>query len=728
MSQAPTTPPADDEIDLGRLFGLLIDHKWWIVGITALFATIGVVYALLATPVYRAETLVQIEDAAPSMNPLSDVTSMLGSEPPSQAEIEIIHSRMVLGKAVDLLNLELNVAPQRLTLVGDFLARRGVERPAFAEGWASVWAGEGISVSEMPMTDEMRGKVFELEVLDDARYALYAEGERIGEGRAGEQSSFAEGAVSLRVAEINAPAGARFDLSRTTRMQAFIGLRSRLTITEKGNETGILNWSLEGSDPASLKRILNTVADIYAAQNVRRQSEEARKSLEFLKGQVPNVRQELREAENSLNRYRSQQESVDVSLETKAVLERLVNLESQINELDFTESEISRRFTPSHPTYSALLEKKAQLERERAKLEERVNAMPETQQEILRLSRDVKVGQEIYVQLRNKVQEMEIAVASTVGNVRILDNAEVLPGTVAPKRPLIVVLATMLGGMLSVGLVLVRGLLRRGVEAPEQLEELGLNVYTTVPLSEEQSLLSRRIKRKQDKRGQSVSTDVLARRAPADLSIEALRGLRTSLHFAMLEAGDNRLVITGPSPGIGKSFVSSNLGAVCAQGGQRVLIVDADLRKGHVHTTFGGKSEGGLSELLTGKLELDAVLRDTGVEGLSYVSRGMAPPNPSELLMNAAFSDFLAQVSERFDLVIIDTPPVLAVTDPAIVASQCGTTLMVARFQVNPVKEMDIARQRLAASGVMVKGCVLNGMQRKAATSYGYGYYNYAYN
>lgn len=728
MSQAPNTPPADDEIDLGRLFGLLIDHKWWIVGITALFAAIGVAYALLATPVYRAETLVQIEDAAPSMNPLSDVTNMLGSEPPSQAEIEIIRSRMVLGKAVDLLNLELSVVPQRLPVIGDFLARRRVERPAFAQGWGSVWAGEGIAISEMPMTDEMRGKVFELEVLDDARYALYAEGERIGEGRVGELASFEAGALSLRVGEINAPAGARFDVSRTSRMQAFIGLRSRLAISEQGNETGILNWSLEGSDPASLKRILNTVADIYVSQNVRRQSEEARKSLEFLKGQVPKIRQELRDAENSLNRYRSQQESVDVSLETKAVLERLVNLESQLNELDFTESEISRRFTPSHPTYSALLEKKAQLERERTKLEERVNAMPETQQEILRLSRDVKVGQEIYVQLRNKVQEMEIAVASTLGNVRILDNAEVLPGTVAPKRPLIVVLATLLGGMLSVGLVLVRGLLRRGVEAPEQLEEIGLNVYTTVPLSEEQTKLSQRIKRKQDKHGQSVSKDVLARRAPADLSIEALRGLRTSLHFAMLEADDNRMVITGPSPGIGKSFVSTNLGAVCAQGGQRVLIVDADLRKGHVHTTFGGKSEGGLSELLTGKLEFDAVLRDTSVEGLSYVSRGMAPPNPAELLMHAAFSDFLAQASERFDLVIIDTPPVLAVTDPAIVASQCGTTLMVARFQVNPVKEMEIARQRLAGSGVTVKGCVLNGMERKAATSYGYGYYNYAYN
>ncbi len=695
--------------------------------ITLSITLIGGSYALLATPVYRAETLVQIEDRAGSMNPLSDVTNMLGSEPPSQAEIEIIRSRMVLGKAVDLLNLDLKVKPHRLPVIGDFLVRRGIERPGFAQGWDSVWADEGISVTEMPLTDEMRGEVFELEVLNDTQYALYLEGKRLGEGLVGELSSFSNGDVALRVGAIQAAAGARFDVFRITRMREFVSLRDRLSISEQGHNTGILHWSLEGTNPEALKRILNTVADMYVSQNMRRQSEEVRKSLEFLKGQMPKVRQELRQSENNLNRYRSQQESVDVSLETKAVLERLVNLESQLNELELLESEISRRFTPSHPTYSALLDKRAQLERERVKLGQQVNTLPETQQEILRFSRDVKVGQEIYVQLRNKVQEMEIAVASTIGNVRILDDAEVLPGTVAPKRPLIVVLATLLGGMLSVGLVLVRGLLKRGVEAPEQLEELGLNVYTTVPLSEEQGKLSRRIKRKQDKQGQSVSTDVLAGRAPADLSIEALRGLRTSLHFAMLEAKDNRLVITGPSPGIGKSFVSTNLGAVCAQGGQSVLIVDADMRKGHVHTAFGGLSEGGLSELISGKCSLDEVIRSSQVPGLSYISRGMLPPNPAELLMHAAFSDVLAEVSERYDLIIIDTPPVLAVTDPAIVASQCGTTLMVARFQLNPPKEVEVARQRLADNGVVVKGCVLNAVERKAAASAEYGYYNYVY-
>ncbi|MDN3554928.1 polysaccharide biosynthesis tyrosine autokinase [Halomonas maura] len=728
MSDASRSPsPADDEIDLGRLFGLLLDHKWWIIGTTLLFTLVGVTYALLATPVYRAEALVQVEEDSPGMNPLDDVTSMLGGEPPSQVEIEIIRSRMVLGDAVNLLNLDVVVEPQRLPLVGDFLVRQGIERPGFAEGWASTWAGDRIAVSEMPVTDAWRGKPLELEVLEGDRYRLYFDGESLGEGQAGQLESFENGEVSLRVTELTAAPGARFTITHVKHMTAFLDLRSQLAINEQGTETGILNWSMTGPEPEVLQTTLNTVADIYVSQNVRRQSEEARKSLEFLDEQVPKVRGDLRAAENSLNAYRTDQDSVDLSLETQAVLERLVSLESQLNELEFTEAEISRNFTPGHPTYAALLDKKQQLERERAKLNEQIDGLPETQQEILRLQRDVEVSQEIYVQLLNKVQEMEIAEASTVGNVRILDQAATLPEPVKPNKPLIVMVATLLGGMLAVGGVLLRAAFHRGVEAPEQIQATGLSVYATVPLSEEQGKLVKRIKRRKEARSSTVATAVLAERSPADTSVESLRGLRTSLHFAMLEAGNKRLMITGPSPGIGKSFIAVNLGAVCAQAGQRVLVVDADMRKGHIHHAFGHPSEGGLSDLLSAKSSPEEQIRSTSIDGLDYLARGTAPPNPSELLMGDRFTAFLEEAEEKYDLVIIDTPPVLAVTDAAVVGAQCGTTLMVARFQLNPAKELTIARERLESAGVTVKGAILNAMERKAATSYGYGYYSYSY-
>lgn len=716
---------ADDEIDLGRLFGLLLDHKWWIIGITAAFAVAGVAYALLATPVYRADALVQVEKKAGMSNPLEDVKSILGEQPSSDTEVGILRSRMVLGRAIDQQQLTLQVTPERLPVVGDFLVRHGVERPGFAE--ASVWAGERINVSLFQVSSDFIDKPFELTVLGDERYRLSLEGRSLGEGQTGVDEAFLDGAVNLRIAELHAGEGATFTLQKSSRLAVINDLRARFSVSQQGQDSGLLNLSLSDTDPQRAANVLDAISEVYLTQNIQRQAAEAEKSLAFLEQQAPQVRDQLREAEDHLNQYRTERDSVDLSLETQSILERIVDLEKQLNELSFTEAEISRRFTTSHPTYQALLEKKRQLQNERDQLEERVKTLPETQQQVLRMSRDVQVNQEVYVQLLNKIQEMKIARASTVGNVRILDDAAVQPAPVEPKKPLIVVLATLLGGMLAVGLVLVRGLLRRGVESPEQIEDAGLPVYATVPLSDEQSKLVKRVKRRNDKQGQDISTGILAERAPADTAIEAIRGLRTSLHFAMLEAGNNLLAITGPSPGIGKSFVSINLAAVCAQAGQKVLVVDADMRKGHVHHAFGGRSEGGLSELLSGKAVLADVIRRGGIEGLDYMSRGSAPPNPSELLMQESFSQFLADIREKYDLVVIDTPPILAVTDAAVIGKQCGTTLMVTRFQMNPVKELEIARRRLETTGVPVKGAILNAMERKAATSYGYGYYNYSY-
>ncbi|WP_016856644.1 polysaccharide biosynthesis tyrosine autokinase [Halomonas smyrnensis] len=720
-----SSAPADDEIDLGRLFGLLLDHKWWIIGITAVFAVAGVAYALLATPVYRADALVQVEKKAGMSNPLEDVKSILGEEPSADTEVGILRSRMVLGRAVDQQQLTLHVTPERLPVVGDFLVRHGMERPGFAE--ASVWAGEAINVVKFQVSPAFIGKPFQLTVLGEDRYRLSLEDRELGEGKAGTDESFLDGSVQLRVAELQAGEGANFTLQKSSRLAAINDLRSRFGVSQQGKDSGLLDLSLSDTDPQRAARVLDAVSEVYLTQNIQRQAAEAEKSLEFLENQTPQVREQLRQAEDQLNSYRTERDSVDLSMETQSLLERIVDLEKQLNELSFTEAEISRRFTTSHPTYQALLEKKQQLQNERDQLEERVDSLPETQQQVLRMSRDVKVNQEVYVQLLNKMQEMKIARASTVGNVRILDEAAVQPAPVEPKKPLIVVLATLLGGMLSVGLVLVRGLLRRGVESPEQIEDAGIPVYASVPLSDEQGKLVKRVKHRNDKGGQDISTGILAERAPADSAIEAIRGLRTSLHFAMLEAGNNLLAITGPSPGIGKSFVTINLAAVCAQAGQRVLVVDADMRKGHVHHAFGGRSEGGLSELLSGKAALADVTRSGSIDGLDYISRGSAPPNPSELLMQERFSQFLADIREQYDLVVIDTPPILAVTDAAVIGKQCGTTLMVTRFQVNPVKELEIAKRRLETTGVPVKGAILNAMERKAATSYGYGYYNYSY-
>ncbi len=713
-----------DQIDFAHLIGILIDQKWLIITCTAIFTFFGAAFAVLSTPIYRADALVQVEQASPG-NPLAEVTSLLAKEPPSQAEIEIIRSRMVLGHTVDILNLNLLVEPKRIPLFGGLLNRLGIERPEFAMGWGYTWAGETVSVTAMSVNDQYLGETFTLKVTTNNSFVLLYKGALLGEGQSGKNNEFLDGDINMMVESITAPMGAEFEIELIHRLTATTNLRDNLSIAERGKETGILQWGFTHTDPKLARVILRTIADIYVSQNVQRQSEEARNSLTFLTSQLPSIREELSAAEEQLNSYRIARDSVDLTLETQSVLERLVNIEARLNELSFSEAEISRRFTPSHPTYSALLEKKRQLQNERAGIETKIDSLPETQQAVLRLQRDVSVNQEVYVQLRNKVQEMQIAEASTVGNVRILDNAEVYPRPVAPNKKLILLIAMVLGCLVGLGLVRVRMLFKRGVETQDQIEALGIPVYATVPVSDDQQKLNRHRHKNENNIKQ---TSFLAQRNPADTSIEALRGLRTSLYFGMMEGNNKRVMITGPSPAVGKSFISINLAAVFAQMGQRVLAIDGDMRKGHLHTAFGDRSENGLSELLAGQIDLDNAIRQVeGMENLNYISRGVIPPNPSELLATPRMVELLDAVDDLYDLIIIDSPPILAVTDAAIIGERVGTTLMVVRFQLSAPKEIELARHRLESAGVKVKGAILNALTRTAASAYGYGFYHYSY-
>ncbi|EGQ9279537.1 polysaccharide biosynthesis tyrosine autokinase [Vibrio vulnificus] len=721
MNETMTTPQnrssvdnSSDEIDLGKLLGIIIDAKWFILVTTFLFAAGGVAVALLSTPIYKADALIQIEQKSSGgiSSLVGDMGELFSQESSATTEIEIIKSRMILGDTVDKFNLTTVAEPKYFPNVGKGLARL---------------AGKvnQIEVSRFDVPEYAQGMRHTLVVLDAEKktYQLVRGDEQVVlEGAEGELAKN-EG-YELFVSELRSHTGQEFSLGQRSRLEAIEWLKRNLAISERGKQTGILQLSFEGENRKQISALLNHISQTYFLQNVERNSAEAEKSLSFLKGHLPDIKNSLTTAEDSLNRFRQENESIDLGLEAKATLDVMVKLEAQLNELTFKESEISQRFTKDHPAYLSLLDKRTILLKERERLNQQVQKLPKTQREVLRMTRDVEVNQQIYIQLLNKVQELSIIKAGTVGNVRILDEAQSFAQPVKPKKPLIAVLATLLGGMLSVTLVLVKAALHRGVETPDQIEQIGLSVYASVPKSSLQLALAEKIKRK-GKYNQELA--LLAETNPADLSIEALRGLRTSLHFAMMEAKNNVLMISGPAPGIGKSFISTNFAAVAAKTGQKVLLIDADMRKGYLQQCFGLKWENGLSDLLAGKIDTATAVKHTEVDNLDILTRGQVPPNPSELLMHPRFKQLMEWASEHYDLVIIDTPPVLAVTDPSIVGSLAGTTLMVARFGQNTLKEIDVARSRFEQAGIEVKGIILNAIEKKASSSYGYGYYNYSY-
>ncbi|HCL8307613.1 TPA: polysaccharide biosynthesis tyrosine autokinase [Escherichia coli] len=699
-----------DEIDIGRLIGELIDHRKLIISITALFTLAAILYAVLSTPVYQANALIQVEQKQGNaiLNSLSQV--LPDAQPQSAPEIALLQSRMILGKTVDDLNLQIQAREKHLPLIGRGLARLSKDKEGEISISSLYLPPDGSDVPEI-----------ELVVKDNNHYTINT-GSDSFTGTVGEL--FEKNKIKIKVDKIDAEPGTTFRVRYLTKLKAITDLQDRFSVSDQGKDTGMLNLSLTGEDPDLIAKILDDISNNYLAQNIARQAAQDAKSLEFLNKQLPQVRTDLDSAEGKLNEYRKQKDSVDLSLEAKSVLDQIVNVDNQLNELTFRESEISQLYTKEHPTYKALMEKQKTLQEEKGRLNKKISSMPATQQEVLRLSRDVESGRAVYMQLLNRQQELNIAKSSAIGNVRIIDEAVTQPIPVKPKKVLTVLIGFILGAIISIGAVLIQIFLRRGIESPEQLEELGINVYATIPVSE--YLSKKRVKGiKQSKLDGSEVFLILEN--PADIAIEALRGLRTSLHFAMMEARNNVLMISGASPNTGKTFISTNLAAIIAQTGKSVLFIDTDMRKGYVHKLFNSSNENGLSDVLVGKTSPSDAVRKLTDAGFDFIARGMEPPNPAELLMHHRFDSLIKWASANYDLVIIDTPPILAVTDAAIIGNYAGTTLLVARFEENTAKEIEVSIKRFENSGVTVKGCILNGAMKKASNYYGYGYSHYGY-
>lgn len=714
VNQNSTQKSSDsfDIIDLGKLFGILLDHRWFIILTTTLFAILGVSYALLATPIYKTDSLIQVEKKSSGMPVLNtEMSDLFSSESPASTEIEIINSRMVLGETVDKLNLTTIATANHFPVIGKGIAR-------------ILGDTQHIQISRFAVPELSEPEAYTLTMLDEEQgtYRLTnSQGDIILDGRVGELSQ--QGQYRLFVTQITAKAGDSFTLQNISRLDAIQVLKKNLSISERGKQTGILQLTLSGENRADIEAILKDISQNYFLQNVERNSAEAKNSLVFLKKHLPEVKTQLTAAEDKLNRYRQNNESVDLTMEAQSTLDVMVSLESQLNELTFKESDISQRFTKQHPAYQSLLDKRKTLLSEKERLNKRIEKLPKTQREVVRMTRDVEVTQQIYIQLLNKVQELNIIKASTVGNVRIIDNAKSYSQAVKPQKPLIAVLATLLGGILAVGLVLLKTAMHRGIETPDQVEKIGLPVYASIPLSRSQIDLD-----KKKLRSLSIHDTLLTLSHPADLAIESIRSLRTSLYFAMMEAKNNILMVSGPSPSVGKSFVSANMAAVIGKVGQKVLVIDADMRKGRMGRQFNSSDKPGLSEYLSGQMALEHIVKSLDSEKLSFIPRGESPPNPSELLMHPRFKLLLDWASEEFDMVIIDTPPILAVTDAAIVGAHAGTTLIVGRFEQSTIKEVEITKQRFEHNGIEVKGFILNAVEKKAAAAYGgYGYYQYEY-
>jgi tyrosine-protein kinase Etk/Wzc len=525
----------------------------------------------------------------------------------------------------------------------------------------------------------------------------------------------------LQVARLVARPGTQFILRRASTLGTIDQLQNALVIAEKTKQSGVIGVTLDGADSKRIAEIINTIAAAYVQQNIDRKSAEAEHTLAFLDQQLPQLRKQLDEAEDRYNEFRNRKGTVDLTEESRLLLQQIVDNKTKLVDLQQQRIEMTQRFSESHPAVVALSSQIASLQAQQEQFNKHVMTLPDTEQSALRLLRDVRVDTELYTNLLDSAQQLRIVKAGQVGNVRVVDYAVAEDSPVKPKRVVVVALAAALGLIAGTAAAFVKRALFGGIEHSEEIEQaLGLPVYATVPHSEAQVRLNHGIRRG------SGGQHVLASSASHDVAIEGIRSLRTALQFGLLDVSNNVLVITGPRPEVGKSFMSVNLAAVLASGGKRVMLIDADMRRGDLHGYFGVARQPGLSDVIAGREAESAVLRNV-LPGLDVLPKGSLPPNPAELLMSERFRTMLDHFSSQYDIVIVDTPPVLAVTDAALIGRHAGATLLVVRHGRHPMAEILESANRLRNGGVTLKGVLFTDVpqRRVGYGTYYSGYYGY---
>lgn len=679
--------------------------KNWYIMLPSIFiaAVVGVFVAQWIRPVYQVDALLQIESKNNKAGGImGDLGSLFATSSPAETEMELIKSRQVMGSAVEKMRLDLNAEP--LNKLDRLLHKEGrVELSNFSYNKELLPADFREEPWFMVAKDTLGN--YDLYDYKDSLILSGTVGKTFHFMYAGDSASF--GVFRAEVRE-----GQRFAVTRLKRLDAISKFRSAFEVKEKGKKTGILEFSYQDIYPDRGVEVLNEVASSYLRQNVEERNAEAQKTLEFLEKQLPDVKAQMDSSLLNLNTYRNRVGSVDINAETQLVLQKRMRLQQDILALQQKKQEAIRLFHSEHPTVKTLEEQEEALNRELAGTSRDVKKLPTTQQEVLKLSNEVELTKVMYTSLLNNIQQLRLVSAGEVGSVRVIDFAEQVTKPAKPKKRVILSIALFLGFLLGTAIISIRNKLSSGVKSSSFIEkETGYTVYAKVP--------------KGNPKG-TKGTRPLAVVEPDDVAVEALRALRSSLEFSMMDEGGSVIGVSGLIPGVGKSFISVNLAALFAGLGKKVLLIDADLRKGRLHKEFGIRRGNGLSQVLLRTAKPEEVVHSTEVENLFVIPCGNVPANPAELLGSKHYTEIIEQFKSEYDLVIVDTPPIMLVTDAALACRIAAQVVMVIEYNKHSIEAIkDGMSQILKGNAHAHASFVINKYEHSRTEGYGYKYGKY---
>lgn len=716
-------PPAPDgyEVELKAWFHVLADSRWLIAGVTVCVTLLAIVYALLAKPLYQANMTIQIEEERPtaSTNIVSETSALFEAKRAPVAEIELLRSRVLIAEAVNNLGLTIDLQPKYFPVVGSWLAGRAGERlsqPGLFGIGGYVWGAEKAVVTQFEVPAGWENRRFVLTALAGGRYRLADSGGTLSvEGQVGAPLAVDTGAgpLQLRVDSLAARPGAQFLLRKVSRLAAIETVQRAMAVTEQGKQSGILEATLQGPSPQWVSSVLGEIGREYMRQNQQRKAAEAQKSLGVLKERLAELKLQLEQTESKYSQFKQRHGSVQPDEEAKISLSQAAAANTLRIELVQKKRDLLTRFGNNHPQVLALDEQLKAVDGEIQAAAGRIQKLPTVEQDEVRLARDIKVNTDMYTVLSNAAQQLRVIAVGKESSVRLVDMPLPPEHPIKPNRPLIVALGATTGLFLGVVLAFFRRSFfgGNGIEHPETIEKLlGARVlYATIPHSE--------VQQQSDKhsRKNAAQMPLLAMVAGQDGAIESLRAFRAALQFSVKQARNNIIMLTGPTSGIGKSFVSANCAAVMAAGEKKVLLIDADFRNGCLHRYFGVGRENGLYDYIVGEARADKIVQRSVMSNLDFIATGAPPADAGEFLHRLDFSALLESLNARYDFVVVDLPSLLEVADVLTIGGQADAMFLLARAGVTTEAQIGLALKRLYLGGIAPQGILFNDYKPRAS-------------
>lgn len=717
---APWIEPLPPEGSGVRAFAnRLLEHAWLAAGVFFAVVLAGVLFALFATPVYRVDGLLQIEErAAPTPVGVANRQTVFDAPvQPLTGEMEILRSRELLLRAIEATQADIQIdVENRFPLIGDWAARRhagsGAAGVASAP-WglsAFAWGGERLVIGKLEIPPVLYGEDLFIERHGANEWLLFdASRKYVARGSFNQDVpvKFGDFTGSVRIDELVGNPGTRFRVVRNDMSLVYADLAKQLRVAEPARQSGVVRLSLDAENPKQATALLRELMRGYLDRTVRVRTGDAQRSLTFLEEQLPQVKTNLEKAEEALSSYRSRTHTVNLDHESQAAFQQVVQLEKSRIDLELKQRELAERFGNAHPTMQTVNQQLGTVRRQLESLNSGFGRLPQNQRDVVRLEREVATNAALYTSMLNSVQELKVARAGMVGNARIVDAPRASAKPVHP-RPMIIL--SIAGGLALIGsflTALFAGLLRPTIRDSDEIDaSVGLPTVITVP----ESAIQRRVMRWVLPFNASKSR-LLSLMAPEEPAVESLRSFRMHLTHPS-PTPIKHLLITSATAGVGKTFISANLASLLGSARKRVLLVEADMRHPHLQTYFGTPCSPGLADVLAGTERFEQVVHREVLPNVDLLMPGEPYDNPADLLSSPRLRTLLEQLDGQYEHVIFDSVPILPAGDSLAIAQLPVSTFLVARAEHSTLREVQEAARRLEGINANIRGVVFNGAKR----------------